>query len=588
MKIALCIICKGDSELESLKYAVASTKGLFDVFITANGESVSETRKWCKNNGYNFSYLPWNNSFSEQRNYNFAQAQGYDYILWMDSDDAILNPEVILEVARIAKSKDFDAVFFDYWYGNKFSGKPSLETFKKVEITQKRERLIKPGSIIWKKRLHESPLPMDGDKYSYSRVPYSEKYPVAWVHLGADRYDSNNRMQERMARNQELLELDLKDERETKEGADPRTILYLMKIYAESDDKETLNKCIKLGEEYLAKSGWDEERAVCYRLISVCFGKMNKHKEANLMLHEAIREYPHDPLLYLYLSRTYFNLKNYSAMKHWLDIALTIKDDRVSMANILDMEILSAQLTLQYYLYSDNKNAKKAYEAAVLLNKADPTPNNQANEERLYDLKEMDIASAGAHKYLLYLKSIERFDLIPKSIEAMPYEMQYLPFAQHFYNKYKEPKKWANNEICYYASFGGPHFEQWSPLSLIKGIGGSETAVIELAREWAKMGYKVTVYGDPGKMEGYHEGVYYAPWFKFNPRDHFNIFIQWRDSSLAGKIKCKKFMVDLHDLYWEGSHEGKPIDHIMVKSEFHKSLGPKLKNMEVVHNGIRE
>jgi len=588
MKIAFAVIVKGDEELDQLKTLMDSTEGVFDgVFITTNGKEFTKTKKYCEKQGYKHSHLHWNDNFAEQRNFNFAQVpETYDYICWADSDDVIVNPKILKKVARIAKHKGFDAVMFDYWYGNKFKGKPSLETFQEVEVTQQRERLLKPGSIVWKKRLHESPVPTDGQRFKHSNVPYSKEYPIAWMHLGADRDLPQELMDKRMARNRKLLELDLRDEREDG-SVDPRTILYLMKIYAEDKDPNLLNECIKLGEEYMTKSGWDYERAVCCRLMGICYGKLGQHNEARKLLHQAISEYPFDPLLYLHLSRVYFNLKNYSAMKHWLEVGLTLKDERKQpMENLLELKILSYQLALQYYFYGDKKNTKKAWQAAKMLAKIEPIRENVENEARLFDLKELDAASGAAHQLMLYLKDIGKGRKIPDLVQALPYEMKSLPFAQHFYTKYKEPKVWKDNEICYFANFGQEHFEKWSPMSLKTGLGGSETAVVKLSEELTKLGWKVTVYGDPGQFEGNHNGVLYLPWFKFNQRDKFNIFIQWRHNSLAGRISAKKFMVDLHDIFVEGSYKDKPIDHVMVKSEFHRNMAAHVRNVEVISNGI--
>jgi len=389
-----------------------------------------------------------------------------------------------------------------------------------------------------------------------------------------------------MARNRKLLELDLKDERECGQP-DPRTILYLMKIYAEDNDPKIWEECLMMGEEYLGASGWDQERATCCKLMSVCYGKQGEHNKAKNLLHDAIKEYPHDPLLYLYLSRVYFNLKNYSAMKHWLEVGLSMKDRETVIKNILDLKILSTQLTLQYYFYGDKKNVKKAWQASKLLAKLDPIPENIRNEKYLYNLKEMDLASEGAHKLILYLKDIDKIELIPSIIESLPEQMQNLPFAQYFYQKYRKPKVWKENEICYYANFAQPHIEKWSPMSLKTGLGGSETAVVELSKELTKLGWKVTVYGDPGQFEGNHDGVLYLPWYKFNQRDKFNIFIQWRASALAGRISAKKFLVDLHDLFFQDSVKNRPYDKLMVKSEFHASLAPRALNKEVISNGIQ-
>ncbi|GIW70209.1 MAG: hypothetical protein KatS3mg101_0956 [Patescibacteria group bacterium] len=82
-----------------------------------------------------------------------------------------------------------------------------------------------------------------------------------------------------MDRNQRLLEMELKEEREKGE-ADPRTLLYLMKIYAERKDENLWKECIKMGYEYLEKSGWDAERALACSLMARCMGNLGNHLEA--------------------------------------------------------------------------------------------------------------------------------------------------------------------------------------------------------------------------------------------------------------------------------------------------------------------
>jgi hypothetical protein len=191
---------------------------------------------------------------------------------------------------------------------------------------------------------------------------------------------------------------------------------------------------------------------------------------------------------------------------------------------------------------------------------------------------------------MLYYESRKNSKGVVDVFESMPKDMQNLPFAWYMYNKHKEPKVWANDEICYYASFGQAHLEQWGPANLETGIGGSETAVIRLSQEWAKKGYRPTVYCDCGKQEGLHDGVLYLPYYKFNPKDNFNIFIAWRTPSLAGRIKCKKFFVDLHDLWSQSEYVNKvnKIDKIFVKSEFQRNIAKDIPDNKfiIVSNGI--
>ena len=147
-----------------------------------------------------------------------------------------------------------------------FNGEPSEETLEDVEISQIRERLIKPGSVIWKKRLHETPIRLPGYDFKATKHKYDEKMPLAVLHLGAARDLDQTHIKEKMQRNREILELELEDEK--KEGKlDPRTQLYLMKIYAELEEPELWGKCIEMGHAYLEKSGWDEERATALLIL---------------------------------------------------------------------------------------------------------------------------------------------------------------------------------------------------------------------------------------------------------------------------------------------------------------------------------
>lgn len=591
MKLTFCIIIKDDKELPKLKKLMASVDGVFDcVCITANHKPYKKIEKYCKDNNYDFTFLEWNDDFSAQRNYNFSQApDDTDYIVWADTDDVIVNAYLLRDIAHVAKKKGYDTLFFEYWYGAKFDGEPDLDTFVETELMQTRERMIKPGSVVWKKRIHETPVPLDPPTFVYSRVPHDDTYPIAWLHLGADRDISQTILDKRLDRNKRLLELELADER-SKGEADPRTILYLMKIYAESDDEATLKECIQLGEEYIEKSGWDQERALCYMLMSKCIGMLGDHRGAIDLLHGAVKEFPYNPMLYLYMARAYFNTGNYRAMKHWMDVGMGMDIDSKdgSMNHILELKVLSAELLLEYNLHG-KRDIRRAYQAAKILNKVNPSKNNQHNENFLKDQADLDEASENVHKFMNYLKDKHEESLIPLVVKAMPEEMRRLPFAYKYYNRYKPQRMWEDNEICYFANFGQNHFEKWDGNSLQEGIGGSETAVIRLAEEWTKLGYKVVVYGDPVEPITVN-GVLYLPFWMFNKRDYFNIFIQWRHSSMADQIITKKFFVDLHDIYSPNTHTSRldQIDSFMVKSEYHARIGdgiPKEK-FSVISNGI--
>lgn len=258
------------------------------------------------------------------------------------------------------------------------------------------------------------------------------------------------------------------------------------------------------------------------------------------------------------------------------------------MNNLLELKTLSADLLMRYYLHGD-RNARKAYQASKMLVKELPSLQNIETMEMLEEIKNLDQASEYAHRLMLYYEENNNSEGVVGVFKSMPKNMQELPFAWHMYNKHKVPKTWGAREICYYATFGKEHFEKWGVTSLKTGLGGSETAVIKLCEEWAKKGWKPTVYCDCGMDEGEHNGVKYVAYYKFNHRDNFNVFINWRSSHLGGKIKAKKFIVDLHDLFNAYEHKDfHKYDKLFVKSNYHKSLAGEIpeERIKVISNGI--
>lgn len=597
-KLALSMIVKDDSEVASLQNSLYSVLPYVQFAqITSNGEKTAEiealiasVRETFPNVEFDYDYLPWTDDFSIQRNHSFNRIpKDTDYIYWQDADDILVGGEWIQNLAAVAKQNGKDVVFLSYWYGCTFSGEPSLETFQKIDIEHYRERLIRPGTIVWKGRLHETPVPVVGQKDNYSKYPYHPKErPIAVMHLS-----KLEEAKEKMMRNKNILELQLSDERKSGE-ADPRTLLYLMKIYAEIATPELLTECLKMGKEYLAKSGWDEERATCCDVMSQCYSKQGNTQAAIQLLHQALLEYPHTPLLYVRLALAYFNVGRFDQSRHWLEVAGRMEYDRKTSGinSIQELKILMAQLILKLKFQVDG-DIDGSVEAAKVLLQEQPSKENEANLLYLLDRKDLKDASENSLQLMKYLESIGDKQAIEGVLNSLPLVISEQPFALGFRKKVMKPRLWKENEVCYFANFGGKHFEKWSGRSVEQGIGGSELSVIKLSEQWADLGYKVTVYGDPEYM-GEYKGVTYLPWYYFNKGDKFNIFIQWRIASLAPYIKAKKFYVDLHDVWNSVDYPERimdAVDGVFVKSEYHKQMASHLlekyeDKFHIISNGI--
>lgn len=591
MRIDGCWITKGDSELEKLKASVASVADyLHQVHITANHEH-TKTKKWCEKQGYDFTYLPWDDDFSKQRNFNFSQALEADYVFWMDSDDILIGAKWLPVIAKNSHEKGADIIHLTYWYSNLFDGKPSEANLVENEISQSRERLINPRIFRWKGRLHETPMELPNTSPKHDRYVYDkERNPIVVLHTSAERGEDLERVVERNERNKRILEAQLNDERSVGKP-DPRTLLYLMKIYEQDDDPDILKACLKMGAEYLGLSGWDQERSLCLVLMGKCYMHLQDPARASDCFLQAINEYPYSINAHLWLAESFTHLKHYDKAKHWFDVANKLpKRNDLGIDHVLENKIMTAQVGLALnYNFPHKKNFKEALKYATDLSELNPIDHNQDNLELIKDITQLNEACKHFDLLSRYLIVQKQPETVIKMLQILPESIATQPFAINIWKKYSDPRVWNTNEICYFANFGGPHLEKWDASSLEKGIGGSETAVIQLAREWTKLGYRVTVFGDPQEAT-IIDGVRYMPYYYFNQRDKFNVFIQWRSSGLAGAISAKKFYVDLHDVVnpIDFVSKAESIDGIFVKSGAHKILlnGFPEEKLFVISNGI--
>ena len=172
-------------------------------------------------------------------------------------------------------------------------------------------------------------------------------------------------------------------------------------------------------------------------------------------------------------------------------------------------------------------------------------------------------------------------------IHTLGHEM---PFVV-YYNKprTKEPYVWEKDSIVYYC---GKSRVTFSPDD--NSLGGSEQAVVNLSREFARRGLKVTVYGNV--KSGFYEGVRYLRHEEFNVKDKFNIIILWRRFGLEvlGPLEyAKAVYVDLHDPTDPSALPKdliiNKVNKIFIKSAYHKTFYNHLPDdhYEIIANGAQ-
>ena len=113
-----------------------------------------------------------------------------------------------------------------------------------------------------------------------------------------------------------------------------------------------------------------------------------------------------------------------------------------------------------------------------------------------------------------------------------------------------------------------------------------------MCKQLSTLGYRVTVYNDPGADEGDIDGVTYLPYYKLNTADHFNILIAWRQPEFFKQdLNFNKGYIWAHDLLNPLVFTPEILDKItkvIVQSPFHRSNIPDVPDSKILisSNGI--
>lgn len=580
VKLALAMIVKDDTEADSLKRALISAQNYVQgIFITGTKEPQEEIKKICNEFGAHWNFFPWVNDFSAARNHAFAQVpKEYEYILWMDADDVLHGGENLQRILEEAKQKRFGLVYAKYLYYIEEGESPCPDCnlhgyIKNIHIEHIRERLIvNDGSCQWVSKIHETCIPQ-------APIEQTDNNDFAIVHL-----TTTDKMELAIYRNIEMLQDQVLEE----DGKDPRTVYYLAKAYFDVNVPELTEYTMGLLMQYLQTSGWQEERAQAWQYLGEMHRRENQYEKAVACCLEGINESHKFPSLYVDLALTYLLMQQWDKALHWAQVAATIPFPKTTLV----ISPRDFQMRILEVLFNVYWNTGRLEEAKSVCEKFIQIWPEQMNIDRLNMVN-----SALRDNVLVHciVKLAGHFDglgdkrRLVNLLSVIPPHLETIPVIADLKNEIVPPRVWAEDEIALYC---GPGFEKWSPKSVDQGVGGSESAVIYLGKELAKLGYKLTVYGDPGEDEGEYDGVTYLPFYKFNHNDSFNIFISWRQPGIADlPLKTKQFHVWNHDIQNPANYTPervKRIDKVFFLSKWHRDNVKELPESQIFYtaNGL--
>jgi glycosyltransferase involved in cell wall biosynthesis len=614
MTLSLCMIVK--DEAEHIDECLRSVEKYVDEIVIVDTGSSDDTKARCLAHGakvfeFTAETHPDNffrdestgtwclDNFGEARNFSFAKATS-DFIMWLDADDIVDGAERLPTLASSMAKNGQPVALMAYDYAKDQNGNVICRLW--------RERIIKRGlpNAKWVNNVHEVIINLD---FSNAARPGDVKI----VH----RRDvvASKRKNAVVNRNYKILKRLVE---KTKDNIDPRTLFYLGNEARYVDVQEA----IEAYDQYVQKSGWTEERAVAQVSLGELYEAIGDLHKAKKEFSVAVAETPNMPDGWFALARiSYLKAMKSNYRPDW-DACIEQSERGFSLGNpesILAMNpmdrlcrphvyynvALNAVGRIEDALASCNEGLKyNPGETHLLYNKglyekalderrrAQEQEGSQrpmeiaiSKDERLdappRDLP-MEILSIWALQIWKHLRKKADYERAKAFLEALPEGIrddsvvrQALAKTEQVLSVPMEKRPKAGLDIIVWT---GPAVEWWNPNSPnVGGIGGSETACIEMCRNLVERGHSVRVYSDCPHHDGNYDGVEYYHFGKLSSAE-CDVFISSRQPDAIKKdVRAKAYFLWVHDI-----HVGAPgpamhemllsYDRILALSNWHKSF----------------
>lgn len=565
MKIGLALIVKGtDSEAELLDRCLNNLSLHVDgIFITSTYKKGEQPNKKidevCEQYGAKVSYFEWVNDFAKARNFNFSQVpKEFDYILWTDADDMWRGIEKLKPT--IEENPSVDA--FGFWYMYDF------DEHKQPVITHKKTMVVRnDGCVEWAGALHE-----DFKENRGLTTKFVEG--IERMHFSTE--------ERKVVATERNVEVSLADYQTN--GGDPRTAWnYANSLLGAGRTIEAQ----KVFEEFVTTSQSDEELYLARLRLAEISAVLEDSNEAIRNYQLAIGMRPDYSDAFLQLGYYLSNLRQWDKAEYYLlnGIKKTPPYASIIVFNPRDYDYNPMMALAKVYF---NKNrpdlALPCLKGALSVN-----PNNEYLKVLIAEMeRETELLKVAVTK-VQELDKLTDKDELKKAIESLDTQTRSHPMICSLWNKNFIKTESSGKDLVYYC---GMTDHEWNPvMAKTKGIGGSEEAVINLSKQWAKQGWNVTVYNNCGTQEVVDEGVTYKPFWHFNPKDKQDKLILWRHPKLCDyELNVKDVYVDLHDVVPEGEFTEKRLEKIkkiFVKTKAHRGLFPNMadEKFAVIPNG---
>ncbi len=557
--LALNLIVK--DELDDVKRILNDYRELFDEIVVAVDMNYAEFEKLADDKVKIFRYN-WISDFANKRNFVASKTES-DYYMRIDCDDEIINPENLRATFDSFVKSGGTLLYTMYDYAK--------DEYGNVMTKHWRETIVKnDGNLYWNKSVHENLLPKDKNVMVLQRT---------------DDIKINHRITfdhhlKSFERNFQIL---LDEYERDKDTTDPRTIAYLGRMLFGMGKKKEARFFL---EKHIQLSGWDDDRCLSWCMLSDLHRMEKRYDDAIASAYEAISEKPEWCLGYFKVADAYFDKSQFKKALSFYETGMG--KPRPDTMLLLDETEYTwkplVSIAFSYFQISEFKKAMIFFERAEKFVKEMPV---MKDNRHLFERAYTETLFVEHLTWMAKLYEDTDKDKIKDLLLSIPDEFLGNEIVIGLKKIYLPPKIWGEKDVVFLC---GAAAEPWSPKSVDGGIGGSEEAVIHIARELSGLGWNVTVYNDCDIDEGIHDGVEYKDLTKFNTNDKFNIFVSWR-KNVCPYVDAKHKAYWIHDLPQDGELTEEFVrltDRIFVLSEYHKSLLPEhaKKKAFITRNGV--
>jgi len=422
---------------------------------------------------------------------------------WIDSDDILKGQEHLADILA-AIPDDAVGIWTPYHYSTMRSGAATNTLFH-------RERILR-SSVGWKWefRVHEVVTPRQPG-------PWIMANDVQVFHQeGVHKTDDSAR------RNLLLLEIDYEEDQ-----ASSRTLFYLGNQYFAMGEMgkaaEWYERLGQLGDSSGPVNVYELWQARCYQAIA--FQKLGNFQLAQQAAFAALDATPEHPEPYFTLASIYAQMGQPAKAVYWIEHGRKMKEPPFfvfknpldySFNNRLPMSDALAQMGRVAEAKHELEQAYAVLDDPVVGNAIEHYRKIEDETRQGQQFKEWAAYMGngnGAGEYIAH-----RYTTLPREVKgirsvrdmAVPMILAHRPNTQ--------PR------IVFWAVSG---WEEWAPPKLNEtGLGGSETAVIEIADRFSRDGWRVDVYNNAGAYEGEYGSVGY--WDTHRYDGNADVFVSWR------------------------------------------------------------